>query len=89
MNLHSSYSAKKICEFRCAAKYSNILKKLHGEFCRRFEDFKKVENEIHLLTCPFSSDVENAPCNLQLKLTELQSYNGLKEQFNSMMCVDF
>jgi hypothetical protein len=28
--------------------YSNILNKLHKEFCRQFKDCKNVENEIQV-----------------------------------------
>jgi len=33
-----------------ANKYSNIFSDLHEEFCSWCNDFKKVENKIHLLT---------------------------------------
>jgi len=67
---------------RCSAgsKYSNILSKLHEEFCRRF---------IQLLTCPFSFDVEKAPDNVQLEVTDLHSDNRLREKFNSVKFADF
>jgi hypothetical protein len=50
---------------------------------------KKVANGIQLLTCPFSNDVEKAPDNLQLEVTDLHSDNGLREKFNSVKCADF
>jgi hypothetical protein len=48
---------------------------------RQFKEFKKVENEIQLLTHPFSFDVVKASDNLQL---ELKSDNGVKEKLNSV-----
>ena len=33
---------------------------LHSEFSRRFEDFKNIENEMHLVFTPFGCNVNNA-----------------------------
>jgi hypothetical protein len=57
---------------------ANFLNKLHEESCRRFEEFRKVENEIHLLTSTFSFDVVKAPYNLQLELNEEQVIKNQK-----------
>jgi hypothetical protein len=58
--------------------YSKILSNLHWEFCRWFKDFKKLQNEIQLLTCSFSSDFDKAPDTLHIELINLQSAEGLK-----------
>lgn len=62
---------------------------LHEEFNRWFKDFRKVENEIQLLTCPFYFNVEKAPANLQLKLIAFWSTNGMKQKFNYVKCANF
>jgi hypothetical protein len=58
-------------------KYSNILRKLYAELFTRFKYLKKAGKYV-LLTYPFSFDVGKAPDNIRLKLTVLQSVNGLK-----------
>jgi len=40
---------------------------------------KRTENEIQLLTCPFSSDTEKDPDDLQLELIHLEQGNKLRE----------
>jgi hypothetical protein len=42
-------------------RYSNTLNKLHQQFCRWFKDLKKKWNEIQLLMCRLSSNVERTP----------------------------
>ena len=37
---------------RNAQKYSKSLDDLHGEFCRRFCDFEKIEKSLQLVSCP-------------------------------------
>jgi hypothetical protein len=49
-------------------------------------NFKKAENEIQLLACPFSFDAEKAPDNLLLELNDFQSDKGLKMKFSPMKC---
>jgi hypothetical protein len=44
----------------------------------------KAENKIQLSTCPFFFDLEKAPGNLQMKLTDLQGDTKLKEMLNSV-----
>jgi hypothetical protein len=57
---------------------------VHEEFCYIFHNFRKLKNEIDLLTSPFFFDVKEAPGNLQLELTDLQSGMELKQKFISM-----
>ncbi|XP_014670819.1 PREDICTED: general transcription factor II-I repeat domain-containing protein 2-like [Priapulus caudatus] len=74
---------------RNAKKYSKSLEDLHGEFCRRFSDFEKIEQSLQLVSCPLSQDPETAPEELQLELIDLQSDSVLKEKFNSVKLNDF
>jgi hypothetical protein len=74
---------------RNAQKYSKSLDDLHGEFCRRFCDFEKIEKSLQLVSCPLSRDPETAPQELQLELIDLQSDSVLKEKFNSLKLNDF
>lgn len=48
-------------------------------------NFKKVENEIQLLTCPFIFILQQAPDNLQMKLSDLQNDTKIKEKLNFRM----
>ncbi|KAJ8371924.1 hypothetical protein AAFF_G00298760 [Aldrovandia affinis] len=70
-------------------KYSESLDALHGEFCRRFSDFGKIDKSLQLVACPLSQDPETAPEELQLELIDLQSDPVLKEKSNSLKLNDF
>lgn len=70
-------------------KYSKSLNDLHEEFCRRFSDFKKIENSLQLVACPLSQDPETAPQEVQLELIDLQSDAVLKENFHSLPLKEF
>ncbi|XP_071216541.1 general transcription factor II-I repeat domain-containing protein 2B-like [Salvelinus alpinus] len=54
-------------------KYTLLLRGLNGEFSCRFEDFKVLENDMLLVSSPFTFNVDNAPTDLQLELIDLQS----------------
>jgi hypothetical protein len=56
--------------------------------CRQLKYFKKVRNEIPLLTRPFSFDVENSPDNFQLDQIDVQSDNRMKDKIISAKCAD-
>jgi hypothetical protein len=51
-----------------ADKYSNILSKLHKDFCRRYAYLRKLEDEFHI--CPLIHDVDKAPDYLQVELID-------------------
>uniref|UniRef100_A0AAX7SFU8 SPIN-DOC-like zinc-finger domain-containing protein n=1 Tax=Astatotilapia calliptera TaxID=8154 RepID=A0AAX7SFU8_ASTCA len=70
-------------------KYSESLDALHGEFCRRFLDFDKIDKSLQLVAFPLSQDPETAPEELQLELIDLQSDPALKEKFSSLKLNDF
>ncbi|CAI5677807.1 unnamed protein product [Oreochromis niloticus] len=70
-------------------KYSESLDALHGEFCRRFLDFNKIDKSLQLVAFPLSQDPETAPEELQLELIDLQSDPALKEKFSSLKLNDF
>jgi hypothetical protein len=50
---------------------------------------KNVENEPELLTHSFFWNVEKAPDNLKLELTNTESDRALKEKFNFVHCATF
>ena len=66
-----------------------MLVALHGEFSGRFQDFKTVEGEMHMISSPFTCSVDNAPSDVQLKVTDLQSETVLSEHFKSVSLLDF
>ena len=70
-------------------RYSSMLEALHGEFSRRFEDFKTVESEMHMVSSPFTCIVDNAPSDVQMELIDLQSDTLLTEHFKSVSLLDF
>ena len=70
-------------------RYSSMLVALHGEFSRRFPDFKTVENEMHMVSSPFTCCVDNAPSDVQMELIDLQSDTLLAEHFRSVPLLDF
>ncbi|XP_067947134.1 general transcription factor II-I repeat domain-containing protein 2-like [Watersipora subatra] len=70
-------------------KYGESLDALHGEFCRRFSDFEKIDKSLQLVACPLSQDSETAPEELQLELIDLQSDPVLKEKFNYLKLNEF
>uniref|UniRef100_A0A8C5LJG6 SPIN-DOC-like zinc-finger domain-containing protein n=1 Tax=Leptobrachium leishanense TaxID=445787 RepID=A0A8C5LJG6_9ANUR len=70
-------------------RYSSMLGALHGEFSRRFQDFKTVESEMHMISSPFSCSVDNTPSDVQLELIDLQSDALMAEHFKSVSLLDF
>uniref|UniRef100_A0A3B4EKN8 HAT C-terminal dimerisation domain-containing protein n=1 Tax=Pygocentrus nattereri TaxID=42514 RepID=A0A3B4EKN8_PYGNA len=70
-------------------EYTKSLDDLHGEFCRQFSDFGKIDKSLHLVSCPFTQDPETAPQELQLELIDLQCDTVLKEKFNSLKLDEF
>lgn len=70
-------------------KYSTMLEALHAEFSRRFQDFKTLESEMHMVSSPFNCIVDDAPSEVQMELIELQSDMLLAERFRSVSLLDF
>ena len=70
-------------------KYSYQLIALHGEFIRRFADFKAMERQFDLLNSPFACDIETTTEELQIELIHLQADNSLKTMFESKQLVEF
>ncbi|KAJ7992782.1 hypothetical protein DPEC_G00282270 [Dallia pectoralis] len=52
-------------------------------------DFKKVEDEMQLVSSPFTCSVDSAPTDVQLELIDLQSDSQLKEHFKSASLLEF
>jgi hypothetical protein len=55
----------------------------------RFEDFKVLENEMLLVSSPFTFSVDNTPTDLQLELIDLQSDAVIGELFRTMSLTRF
>ncbi|XP_005817565.2 general transcription factor II-I repeat domain-containing protein 2-like [Xiphophorus maculatus] len=70
-------------------RYSSMLGALHCEFSRRFEDLRTIEDEMHMISSPFTCSVDNAPSDVQLELIDLQSDAVLAELFKSGSLLDF
>lgn len=61
-------------------RYSSMLGALHGEFSRRFEDLRTIEDKMHMISSPFTCSVDSAPSDVQLELIDLQSDAVLAEK---------
>ena len=70
-------------------KYSTMLEALHAEFSRRFQDFKTLESEMHMVSSPFNCSVDDAPSEVQMELIDLQSDTLLADHFKSVSLLDF
>lgn len=70
-------------------KYSSMLTNLHSEFSRRFKDFKLIEDDLLLVSTPFSFDASKAPFQLQMELIDLQCDLLLQEKIKSSPITDF
>ena len=70
-------------------KSSTMLEALHAEFSRRFQDFKTLESEMHMVSSPFNCSVDDAPSEVQMELIDLQSDTLLAEHFRSVSLLDF
>jgi hypothetical protein len=67
----------------------NEIKRLSAEFASRFEDFRKQEIYLDLLSSPFSIDVDRAPLSLQMELIKLQENSELKIKFKDTLLLEF
>ena len=70
-------------------RFSGMLQDLHVEFSRRFADFKRIEDEMHLVSSPITCNVDTAPTDVQLELIDLQSDAALVDKFKSTSLLDF
>jgi hypothetical protein len=70
-------------------KYTPLLPALNGEFSCRFEDFEVLENDMLLVSSPFTFNVDNTPTDLQLELIDLQSDAVIGELFKAMSLTRF
>lgn len=48
-------------------RYSSMLEALRGEFSRRFQGFKRVENDMHMICSPSTFNVDHVPSDVQLE----------------------
>ena len=69
-------------------KYTS-LRALNGEFSHNFDDLKVFENDMLLVSSPFTFNVNNAPTDLQLELIHLQSDAVIGELFKTMSLTRF
>ncbi|XP_075067564.1 general transcription factor II-I repeat domain-containing protein 2A-like [Mixophyes fleayi] len=70
-------------------RYSSMLEALHAEFSLRFQDFKRLESEMDMVSSPFSCNVDNAPSDVQMELIDLQSDTLLAAHFRSVPLLEF
>lgn len=70
-------------------RYGNTTTDLYNEFSSRFEDFKKIQKDLELLSLPFSFNVEDAPTNVQLQLIDMQSNLRFKDEFKNKTLIEF
>ncbi|PNF18344.1 hypothetical protein B7P43_G13898 [Cryptotermes secundus] len=61
--------------------YEDSLRRLRGEFERRFQDFSAIEKDLDVFSMPFNVDCETVKTDLQLELIELQCNTQLKQLF--------
>jgi hypothetical protein len=55
----------------------------------RFADFYTSSNEIRLFKNPFAIDIKGVPAQMQMELTELQSYDSRKDAFSEGNLLQF
>ena len=70
-------------------KHTSLLRALNSEFSCRFEDFKVLENDMLLVSSPFTFNVDNAPTDLQLEPINIQSDAVTGELFKTMSLMRF
>ncbi|GBO26336.1 hypothetical protein AVEN_155389-1 [Araneus ventricosus] len=61
--------------------YEDVLKKLHFECERRFQDFSTIQTELDIFTMPFNVNCEAVRSDLQLELIELQSSQAVVSKY--------
>jgi hypothetical protein len=62
-------------------EYSRSIFLLQKELDERFQDFKLMEPEFMLFAFPLKADIEKAPENLQMELTNFQCDSNLNQKF--------
>ncbi|XP_063781341.1 general transcription factor II-I repeat domain-containing protein 2A-like [Pseudophryne corroboree] len=70
-------------------RYTSMLEALHGEFSRRFQDFKTLESEMNMVSSPFTCSVDNASSDVHMELIDLQSDTLLARNFKSVPLLEF
>ena len=55
------------------SKYINIFSDISTEFNQKFQDFQLIQNDLKVLSNPFTAEAEKAPAKLQLD-SELKDY---------------
>ncbi|PNF16828.1 hypothetical protein B7P43_G16933 [Cryptotermes secundus] len=69
--------------------YEGSLRRLRGEFERRFQDFSAIEKDLDVFSMPFNVDCETVKPDLQLELIELQCNTQLKQLFLNVPKLEF
>ncbi|XP_067127429.1 EPM2A-interacting protein 1-like [Centruroides vittatus] len=69
--------------------YEDSLRRLHGEFERRFEDFSAIEKDFEIFGMPFNVNCDTVKPDLQLELIELQCNTQLKQLFLNVPKLEF
>ncbi|KAF7246160.1 General transcription factor II-I repeat domain-containing protein 2B [Varanus komodoensis] len=76
-------------KFRSSQLEGNILTHMPTLKEVTSTDFKTVENEMHMISSPFSCSVNTAASDVQLELIDLQSDKLLAEHFKSVSLLTF
>ena len=78
----------KTCVQQCAP-YADELISMNEEFDHRFQDFRSQESSLHMFSSPFDVNVEQAPEEFQLELSELQGNDDLKRDMKDYSLLEF
>ena len=69
--------------------YEDSLRRLRGEFERRFQDFSAIEKDLDIFSMPFNVDCETVKPDLQLELIELRYNTQLRQLFLNVPKLEF
>nr|XP_048289733.1 general transcription factor II-I repeat domain-containing protein 2 isoform X3 [Myodes glareolus] len=69
--------------------YIPKIAELKGEFQKRLADFKAWENELTLLSSPFSVKIDSVPEELQMEVIDLQCNTVLRTKYDKVGIPDF
>ena len=65
-------------------EFADQLEILFNEFSARFTDFKSDEFFFEIFSSPFHTDIDKAPTDIQMELTDLQERTHLKVNYVEM-----
>ena len=71
-----------------ADQFEKLICKFN-EFSGRFKDFKSHKYLFEIFSSPFHTDIDKAPTDVQMELTDLQERTDLKAKYVEMNRSDF